>query len=214
MTWSKLIRLYFALLNIDMNFLAHLYLTPPVGDLAFGNFIADTVKGNNFLQFSPEIQKGIQIHRYIDDFTDHHAMVTETCRKLRPSVGKYAGVVADIVFDHFLAASWKDYHCETLPEFAGRCYEMVEARKILLPPRAAFVYRHMREGDWLTRYGDLDFLSRVFEGMSRRSAGGSLMLNSVAALNQDYGYYRESFVQFFPELIRAVEEYQKRAPEL
>jgi len=42
-----------------MNFLSHLYLSGDSEGLIIGNFIADSVKGSAFIQFSSEIKKGI-----------------------------------------------------------------------------------------------------------------------------------------------------------
>ena len=38
--------------------------------MILGNFIADHVKGSDFLKFSPQIKEGITMHRAIDTFTD------------------------------------------------------------------------------------------------------------------------------------------------
>jgi acyl carrier protein phosphodiesterase len=42
-----------------MNFLSHLYLAGDSEALIIGNYIADSVKGNALLNYTPEIQKGI-----------------------------------------------------------------------------------------------------------------------------------------------------------
>ena len=55
-----------------MNFLAHIYLSGNNSKIMVGNFIGDFVKGRNLLeQFEPEIAKGIELHRAIDEYTDH-----------------------------------------------------------------------------------------------------------------------------------------------
>ena len=53
-----------------MNFLAHIYLSGSSDLIKIGNFIADGVRGNKYLAFDSEIQKGIVLHRAIDTFTD------------------------------------------------------------------------------------------------------------------------------------------------
>jgi len=49
-----------------MNFLSHIYLSGSSDDLKFGNMIGDSVKGKNYLKYSPEISKGIIMHRQMD----------------------------------------------------------------------------------------------------------------------------------------------------
>ena len=39
-------------------------------EVLFGNFIADAVKGNSYLDLSKKVQEGVLLHRFIDDFTD------------------------------------------------------------------------------------------------------------------------------------------------
>ena len=47
-----------------MNFLAHIYLSGE-GDelLTIGNFIADTIRGKEYLQYPEAMQRGILLHR-------------------------------------------------------------------------------------------------------------------------------------------------------
>ena len=66
-----------------MNFLSHLYLSGESEGLLIGNFIADSLKGSAFNTFSPEIQKGILLHRKIDTYTDSHPIVDESKKRLR-----------------------------------------------------------------------------------------------------------------------------------
>ncbi len=198
---------YFAPAFRTMNFLAHLYLSPDNPDMMFGNFIADSVKGKAFENFSPDIRAGILLHRFIDTYTDTHPVPARSRLKLQPGVGKFAGVVADIAYDHYLAANWLDYATGPLSAFAMQCYQLVEQRRGLLPPRAAFVFGHMRAADWLTRYAGLDFLERVFEGMSKRTPSGGQMLESMEAIRTHYTTLETDFREFFPELCAAVGDY-------
>ena len=42
-----------------MNYLAHIYLSNNKPPLQIGNFIADAVKGKNYLNYPQEMQEGI-----------------------------------------------------------------------------------------------------------------------------------------------------------
>ena len=53
-----------------MNFLAHIYLSGEKQGITIGNFIADGIKGNKYLSYREDLQKGILLHRSIDSFTD------------------------------------------------------------------------------------------------------------------------------------------------
>jgi len=86
-----------------MNLLAHLYLSKDINDLMIGNFIGDFVKGNQYLNYSAEIQNGILLHREIDSFSDMHEAHKATRDRFRKGFGLHSGVVVDIVYDHYLA---------------------------------------------------------------------------------------------------------------
>ena len=62
-----------------MNFLAHIYLSNDHPKIMVGNFIGDFVKGKHFSDlFEPEIVRGIELHRVIDEYTDRHEIVRQT----------------------------------------------------------------------------------------------------------------------------------------
>jgi acyl carrier protein phosphodiesterase len=63
--------------------------------------------------------------------------------------------------------------------------------------------------NWLVGYADFDKLTRVFQGMSRRSRFKSGMENAVTDLKKDYTAYLEEFRNFFPDLIDYVQQYRK-----
>ena len=87
-----------------MNYLAHVYLSGSDKDLIIGNF--DLIMSKKSLFNYPEtIQKGILLHRKIDDFTDHHPDL-KNVTLLFPQFRHYSRVIVDMFFDHFLAAQW------------------------------------------------------------------------------------------------------------
>ena len=55
-----------------MNYLAHAYFSFNHTDILTGNMISDFVKGKKKYDYPPGIQKGIALHREIDEFTDAH----------------------------------------------------------------------------------------------------------------------------------------------
>ena len=71
-----------------MNYLAHFYLSNHDKNLIVGNYIADDVKGKAYLDYPLEIQKGILLHRKIDDFTDNHPIVNISKNRIRTDQNK------------------------------------------------------------------------------------------------------------------------------
>jgi acyl carrier protein phosphodiesterase len=184
-----------------MNFLAHLYLAGDKPESIIGNFIADHVKGNAIDTYSEGIQKGIRFHRSIDEFTDNNDIVHEAVIRLRPEFRKYAGVVLDMYYDHFLANAWSEFSNEKLIDFTHRMFEVVKSAHFLLPARSKYILPYMMTDNWLVNYKNFDGLHRALEGISRRTKFESNLENAVEFLKKDYEYYRLSFNQFFPQVI-------------
>jgi acyl carrier protein phosphodiesterase len=86
-----------------MNYLAHAYLSFEITDITIGNMISDFVKGKQKLDYPIAIQQGIMLHRFIDSFTDSHAVTRQAKSFFKEAYGLYAGPLVDVVYDHFLA---------------------------------------------------------------------------------------------------------------
>jgi len=184
-----------------MNYLAHLYLSGHTSDLMLGNFIADHLKGADRKRlYSQNVQAGIALHRSIDTFTDAHPVVTESKVRVRQQFGKYAPVIVDVFYDHFLAANWPNYHPLPLATYAANTYAYLQSRFEELPAGAQHMLPYMTQHDWLTGYAQLDGIQRVMGGMSRRSKFDSRMHEAPALLASAYADFEAEFNRFFPDL--------------
>jgi len=193
-----------------MNFLAHIYLSgEELGELMIGNFIADSVKGNEVNRFSEGIQRGIRLHRQIDEFTDHHPIVEESKHRLRPYYGKYASVIVDIFYDHFLALHWNKYSQIPLEDYASKIYSYIKPHLPELPERVNQFFPYMVEQNWLLNYAHFEGIEKVLQGMSRRAAFKSDMHLAIHDLKKDHKLYEREFILFFPELMVYAEKMRK-----
>lgn len=192
-----------------MNFLAHIFLSGDSEKIRIGNFIADAIKGNQWEEYEPEIQKGIHLHRAIDSFTDEHPLVLQGIERLYATQGKYASVVVDIFYDHFLAKNWQKYHLQDLLTFTESFYRQMQSYMALLPPRVQYMFPYMQRQNWLYHYQSLEGITRVFEGMSQRTKFPSNLLNATECLRENYMLYEQEFEEFFPQIISFVEKWQK-----
>lgn len=182
-----------------MNFLAHLYLSKHAEELMIGNFIADAVKGKNFEGYSPGVIQGIKMHREIDAFTDAHHITRQSAARLMPRYRKYAGVIVDVFYDHFLAANWEQYHHEKLPDFAEKVYQLMDQNKLILPPKSQHLLPYMIQHNWLLNYSKIEGIQRTLSGMASRTSFVSNMQFATEELEIHYQEFDEEFKLFFDD---------------
>lgn len=183
-----------------MNFLGHFYLSQNDPDLIIGNFIADFVKGKEYLDYPKKVSEGIMMHRFIDHYTDRHPMVKAGRKRLFGKYRHYSGVIMDMYYDHFLANLWSDYSESSLASFSIKIYETIEKNFHILPERPRFLFPYMKNGNWLLRYQTTEGIGESLSGMSKRINHDSKLDESIYELHEYYENYKEEFQQFIIEI--------------
>lgn len=183
-----------------MNFLAHIQLSGNNSDLLVGNYLGDFVSKKDFEALPATIQKGILLHRAIDSYTDQHEITKNSNRLLHEQHGKYAAVLSDIYYDHFLASHWDKFHEKPLQEFAKDTYQLLGNYMHYFPERAKSFYQYMCHYNILYRYKELEGMEQVLQGMARRSRFGKHMANGVDTLVENYSALETNFLRFYPSL--------------
>lgn len=191
-----------------MNYLAHTFLSGNDDELLIGNFIADGVRGKQAQAFSPGIIRGITLHRAIDAFTDTHPVVAETKNRLRTKYKKYAPVIADMYYDHFLASRFELYADVPLEIYTSEVYKLITSYQAILPARVQHLFAHMKQHNWLLSYAQLNGIGQALTGMSQRTTFNSGMETAVYELQENYTLYEQEFALFFPELVTYSEAYR------
>jgi acyl carrier protein phosphodiesterase len=182
-----------------MNFLAHLYLSKHNEELMIGNFIADAVKGKNFEGYTPGVIQGIKMHREIDAFTDKHHITKISAARLMPRYKKYAVVIVDIFYDHFLSANWSNYHDEGLDYFANNVYALMHQNIDCLPPKSQYLLPYMTKHNWLLNYSKIEGIQRTLTGMASRTSFVSNMQFATEELELHYQDFDQEFKLFFED---------------
>lgn len=196
-----------------MNYLAHLYLSGSDTEVMLGNFMADHLKGPERHHPRPEgVKKGIMLHRQIDEFTDSHPTVAQSKARVRTRFGKFAPVIVDVFYDHFLAARWENYHQESLYDFTSRAYALLQSNRQLLPQRAQHMLPYMIKHDWLNGYAAIEGIQSVMEGMNRRASFASDMDKAPAFLQEHYEAFGLEFELFFPALQVSARQFLDQHP--
>ncbi len=184
-----------------MNFLAHIYLSGNDPQLTIGNFIGDFVKGGSLVgRYEPQVIKGVELHRAIDEYTDSHEVVQKSKNRLRPKYRHYSGVIIDMFYDYYLAKNWDTFHETSLPKFAEQFYLLLEENKEMLPEKTRQMMPYLIQGNWLVNYQKKEGIHRALSGMSRRTSFDSKMDESIVELSKYNDQFENEFMEFFPEL--------------
>lgn len=183
-----------------MNFLAHIYLSGDDELIRIGNFMADGIRGHDYLEYHPNIQKGIILHRAIDTFTDAHPIFRKSKHRLHDKYGHYSGVIIDIFYDHFLAKNWSVYSNDSLENVARVFYESLQSNYAVLTERTKGMMPYMIARNWLVSYATLDGLAMILFQMDHRTKNRVDMHLSINELKEFYQEFEEEFTAFFEEL--------------
>ncbi len=187
-----------------MNYLAHLFLADGDEELIVGNFIADTVKGSRFKNFTGGIANGILLHRHTDYFCDRHPMYLKTIHRLAPRHGKFSGIITDMLYDHLLASLWRDFSHEKLEDFCKRTYSVLYAYQPIMPDDCKTLLSHMIRHNWLASYATIDGIETALRGLSRRMKYFYPLQEALKDFQTGYKYFEDDFKTFFPLVQRHV----------
>jgi len=183
-----------------MNFLAHIYLSNDNDLIKIGNFMADGIRGKHYEHLPEDIQKGIILHRAIDTFTDSHPIFRQSTKRLHERYHHYAGVIVDVVYDHFLAKNWTKYCDEPLFDFVQRFYQSLHDNKPFLTEKTIDMMPYMIKYDWLFSYQYVDGIARILFQMDQRTKNNSKMQFAIEELKEFYEDFEHEFTIFFEDL--------------
>ncbi len=183
-----------------MNFLAHQYLSMDVPAVKAGNLLGEYIKGKKYRDYSKMIQKGILLHRRIDDFTDKHKIVINLVRDMNAVFSKYAPVVLDVFFDYCLAKNWWKFSEVSLQEFCNQTYEDLESFSPRMPEEVQEVVLSMRKHNWLYHYQHLEGIQYALKNLKRRTSFENNIEEAVKYLYTNEKKIETAFLNFFPDL--------------
>jgi acyl carrier protein phosphodiesterase len=183
-----------------MNFLAHIYLSGDNNLIKIGNFMADSIHGKRYLEYAGDLQKGILLHRFIDTFTDAHPIYRKSKHRFHEKYGHYAGVIMDIVYDHFLAKNWNLYFNVNLEVYAANFYSLMQMNFDLLTPKTQNLLPYMIEQNWLLQYASLEGLEIILFQMDYRTKHRVNMQEAIVEVKFFYNELESEFKLFFEEL--------------
>lgn len=184
-----------------MNYLAHLFLAESTPESLLGNLLGDFVKGSAVNLYPEEIIKGIDLHRKVDSYTDSHAIVRSSKSLVCSQRRRFAGVLIDMFYDHFLAKNWREYSEVPLPDFARSVYKILQDSRDILPESLKQVVPTIIARDLLCSYREIDGIDTALNRMSARIKRTNNLAGGVEDLTANYQQFESHFRAFFPDLI-------------
>ncbi len=183
-----------------MNFLAHIYLSGGINEVMIGNFIGDYVKGKGYENFSPEIQRGILLHRKIDSYTDKHPLVRMSTARFKPCYQRYASVVIDVVYDHYLACMWDDYSDVPLATYVDQVHAYLLKNYFTLPRRVKAFLPFLIKSRRLENYKYLPGVERSLLIMANHTSLPEKSKCATRIISEQYDELKDEFVAYFNDV--------------
>jgi acyl carrier protein phosphodiesterase len=173
-----------------------------------GNLLGDFVRKGGEGAFSETMQRGIELHRRIDGFTDRHSVFRQSRQRIRPELRRFGGIAVDLFYDHFLAREFSSYHDVPLEQFAAQCYRQLETYEPQLPERLQQIMPSMIGRNWLVSYREVDAIERALSRISLRLSRPNALGKTAEDFRLCYDDFAADFESFFPDLLAFTREQQ------
>jgi acyl carrier protein phosphodiesterase len=188
-----------------MNYLAHLYLSDRTAEGFAGSLLGDFVTGSVAGKFNKIVENEILMHRKIDAFTDSHAIVKRSKARISAGLCRYAGVLTDVFYDHYLAVDFEKYSLVPLKKFSLEAYRALARHRSLFPDKFQQRINGIIEYDLLGSYAKIDEIELTLSRISSRIKRPNSLAEGIFDLKNNYQELHTDFAEFFPNLIAFVE---------
>ena len=198
-----------------LNFLAHFHLAQPTDGSRIGALLGDFIRGTPEslrTQLPLKVIDGIILHRAIDRFTDSHKIFLQSKELLSRPRRRFAGIIIDIYFDHFLAGLWSEFSEVSLPDFTTEIYATLRRRADWIGPEVSEIARQMQAENWLTASATIPGLALTFHKVSHRRTFLTPLIGAEEDLANHYQIFKTAFRNFYPEVMSFASERNPGGP--
>lgn len=183
-----------------MNFLAHFHLAWPDDGLIAGALEGDYIKGPLRGELPAHIEQGVKLHRAIDAYTDGHPTIVSLRTQFPDHLRRYAGIIIDIAFDHYLTTYWTQFDSQSLQDFNHSIYRSLNKQEALLSSGSRTMIKRLVDYDILNAYHAWDAVPATASRVGERFKRG----NPLHAVNDAIAPLRPqiklAFLSFYPQL--------------
>ena len=177
-----------------------------------GNLLPDFTKQINEQTYTHEVLQGVELHRFIDAYTDSHPIFKESRSRISTDRRRFSAVLIDIFYDHFLAINWEQYHPKPLHESTQFYYTQLAQAEMPLPVRLEEAIERMPKIDLLYNYSTLKGMEHAVNRISQRIRFENNLHGGIVELENNFTDLEADFHLFFSDLKEAVARY--KAPSL
>lgn len=183
-----------------MNFLAHFQLAWPDEGLVAGGLEGDFYKGPLRGDLPAPLERGVRLHRAIDAYTDGHPLILQLRAAFPTELRRYAGILLDLCFDHYLSRHWEHFSATPLEDFNGAIYRLLARHEVHLSRSSRHMLARMVEHDLLGRYREWETVPRSAERIGQRFRRGNPLCNVDPYLAPVRQLLERTFLDFYPDL--------------
>jgi len=144
------------------------------------------------------------MHRKVDSFAEVNPYFIKSKRLISLERKRFAGIIIDLSFDHFLAKNWNQYSSIDLDNFTRQVYSILQTNTDLYPDKLKFFVTKMSEEDWLGSYQTVEGIGRIMDRVSNRLKVKNTLPGSVEELIKNYEDLEKLFFLFFEDLKKFV----------
>ena len=183
-----------------MNFLAHFHLAWPDEGLVAGGLEGDYYKGPLRGDLPGAIERGVRLHRAIDAYTDSHPLIQQMRQEFSGGMRRYAGILIDLSFDHYLSKHWHNYSHIPLARFNEAIYRTLQSRQHDLSADSRRMLARMVEYDILGLYLDWDTVPASANRIGQRFRRHNPFTEVEQELDAARAMLEQTFLAFYPQL--------------
>jgi acyl carrier protein phosphodiesterase len=185
-----------------MNWLAHLHLSEDTPAARIGNLLPDILKFPELAMVPDCFRSGIDLHKRVDIFTDAHPVFRHSTRRIDGDLKRYAPILVDLFYDHFLCRSWHKFSDVPLDSFVDGFHAEIDTFKIDLPEIAYNRLSQIRDEGLLLSYQHPDGILSALERIGKRFKRPVDLTRGVDLLIELDEGFAADFDIFYPELMR------------
>lgn len=163
------------------------------------NLFGDFVKGRDLGKYPEKIQRGLNLHREIDDYIDHHPVVLDLQHRLYTDLPKVSGVAIDLFFDHLLAKDWRNFHSSPLDSYLQEFYSSIDVSSSVYTEEFCYMIEKMVEINWISYYPSVEGLDKMCRGVSQRISFDNQLKNGCDIFHKHEKQIVEVFKHFMGE---------------